>query len=213
MDRLRHLSHAARAPAATAGWIGVLLTLAVGCPDSSPRSSPPPGRFVAVSGKRAADASAKFCERSYPAEGAGTRRFSDPPAQPLGTPSAPPPRGWRWLNLWATWCTPCMEEIPLLGRWHRGLAADGLEVTLELWSVDEDGEALRKALEKPLPGQVRWMRSFEDLAPFLENVGIGRDAALPIHLLVDANGLLRCVRVGAVHDEDYGAIKAILGGG
>jgi hypothetical protein len=31
--------------------------------------------------------------------------------------------------------------------------------------------------------------------------------------LVDGKGKLRCVRVGAVHDEDYAAIKAIIAGG
>jgi thiol-disulfide isomerase/thioredoxin len=122
-------------------------------------------------------------------------------------------RGWRWINLWATWCTPCMEEIPLLGRWQRGLGKDGVDVTLELWSVDEDEALLREALKKELPGRVRWMKNFEDLPPILEGMGIGGDAALPIHLLVDGDGMLRCVRVGAVHDEDYGAIKSILSGG
>jgi hypothetical protein len=29
---------------------------------------------------------------------------------------------------------------------------------------------------------------------------------------VDASGWLRCVRVGAIHEQDYAAVKAVLGG-
>jgi cytochrome c biogenesis protein CcmG/thiol:disulfide interchange protein DsbE len=39
------------------------------------------------------------------------------------------------LNFWATWCPPCVEEMPSLEKLHRGLADKGLAV-LAL-SVDE----------------------------------------------------------------------------
>ena len=29
------------------------------------------------------------------------------------------------VNLWATWCKPCIEEMDLLGRWGKSLAAEG----------------------------------------------------------------------------------------
>jgi thiol-disulfide isomerase/thioredoxin len=44
------------------------------------------------------------------------------------------------VNIWATWCPPCVEEMPSLERLHRALAGDGL-VVLGV-SVDEDGAAL-----------------------------------------------------------------------
>ena len=44
------------------------------------------------------------------------------------------------LNVWATWCGPCVREMPALERLHRELAPLGLEVIAV--SVDEfDAEA------------------------------------------------------------------------
>lgn len=39
------------------------------------------------------------------------------------------------LNIWATWCEPCREEMPSLERLHRRLAAEGLRIVAV--SVDE----------------------------------------------------------------------------
>ena len=30
--------------------------------------------------------------------------------------ASPSASAWTWLNLWATWCTPCVEEMDLLRR-------------------------------------------------------------------------------------------------
>jgi peroxiredoxin len=46
------------------------------------------------------------------------------------------------VNFWATWCAPCVEEMPSLERLHRALAGEGL-VVLGI-SVDEDEAALRR---------------------------------------------------------------------
>jgi hypothetical protein len=63
---------------------------------------------------------------------------------------------------------------------------------------------------KGLPGPIRWLRSEQDLAPLLDSLGVARDAMIPIHALVDASGWLRCVRVGAIHEQDYAAVKALV---
>ncbi|QQR91773.1 MAG: hypothetical protein IPJ88_08740 [Myxococcales bacterium] len=31
------------------------------------------------------------------------------------------PKGWRWINVWATWCKPCIEEMPRLAAWKARL--------------------------------------------------------------------------------------------
>jgi peroxiredoxin len=41
------------------------------------------------------------------------------------------------LNYWATWCAPCLTELPSLDRLHRALSRDGLVVLAV--SVDEGG--------------------------------------------------------------------------
>ncbi len=46
------------------------------------------------------------------------------------------------VNFWATWCPPCVSEMPSLERLHRTLAAEGLAVLAV--STDEDSAELRR---------------------------------------------------------------------
>ena len=50
------------------------------------------------------------------------------------------------LNFWATWCPPCVEEMPSLERLHRTLGPEGLIVIGV--SVDEDEATLRTFVQK-----------------------------------------------------------------
>ena len=43
------------------------------------------------------------------------------------------------LNIWATWCAPCREEMPRIERLHRELGAEGLAVVAV--SIDNPGMA------------------------------------------------------------------------
>jgi peroxiredoxin len=46
------------------------------------------------------------------------------------------------LNFWATWCPPCVAEMPSLERLHRALGPEGLAVVAV--SADEDGAELAR---------------------------------------------------------------------
>ena len=193
------------------------LLAAAACRDRPAGGDPAPERFEGVRRQAAAPAApGGFCERTYPPGGAGARRWAAPPLQPVpGAQDAPPPAGsWIWVNLWATWCAPCLEEMELLGRWREGLSREGARVAFELVSVDDAdagaGEALAAARARGLPGSVRWLRSQDDLPPLLDALGVDRAAVLPIHALVDPAGWLRCVRVGAVHEQDWASAKALF---
>ncbi len=206
--------------AAVTALAALLLSAAIGCrQEGSGTSAAVPERFAGVrrQAESAAAAQSAFCERSYPAGGESARRYGAPPERPLpGSPGTVTVRasrgGWTWVNLWATWCTPCVEEMELLGRWRDGFARDGTPVSFELVSVDaaDRGEELAAWRARRLPGPIRWLRAESDLGPFLESLGVARDAMIPVHALVDSSGWLRCVRVGAIHEQDYAAVKALL---
>ena len=187
--------------------------LLAACDQAAPEA-PAPARFAAV-GKQATDrAAATFCEREWPAAPApGARAYHEIPERPLpGGPTSPAAgAGWKWINLWATWCLPCVEEMRLLARWHRSLAQDGIGVDLQMWSVDADQAALADYLRTTtVPGRVHWLRGPDDLPAALAALGADPTAGVPVHALIDRAGNLRCLRVGAVHDEDYGAVKTLL---
>lgn len=184
-----------------------------GCPEEK-SSTPPPSRFDAVSTKPPPAEASRFCDKSWPAEGPTAHPWQPPELRPLeGVPSAPAVKGWRWVNAWATWCTPCVEEMALLTRWRSAFEQDGLDVSFELLSVDatEAEPKLKAWLGRGLPGRVSWVKSADEFPDWLEHsLGLDRDSAIPIHLLVDSSNHLRCVRLGAVHAQDYGAVRALL---
>ena len=160
-----------------------------------------------------------FCEKTFPATGPSARAFKWPPLRPLpGQAKTTPPElqgRWTWVNLWATWCVPCMDEMPLLGRWARSLSSEGIDIGLELLTIDnpDAGAAVQAKIKAGLPGPVRWLAGKDDFPGLLDSLGLDPHAAIPIHALVDPTGQLRCVRVGAIHSLDFAAIKGIISGG
>ena len=195
------------------------LTLSLtGCPDEKPAAMPSRVDRVATAPAPApapVDTS-RFCDKSFPSTGMDVTPWSPPPLRPLAGAAGPgEAKGWRWVTAWATWCSPCVEEMGLLGRWKEGLTREGVPVTFELMSVDasESEPKLREWLRKGLPGPVTWVTSPDDFQRWLgTSVGMDPDSSIPLHFVVDPSGNLRCARVGAVHAQDYGTVKALLSG-
>ena len=154
---------------------------------------------------------ASFCEKLY---APGEKPFKAPVERVLKGVKAlePAVAGWTYLNLWATWCKPCVEEMGNLGRWKEALAKDGNPINLELWSIDSgsDEDTLRARVQAGLPGNVRWVESEAAFAGFIESVGLDKTAAIPIHVLIDPAQNIRCVRVGAIHPEDFAQVKGVV---
>ncbi len=194
-------------------------SLSFGCDDKP--AGPPVPRFAGVAKKAApVEGSSKapaFCEKSWDSEGGP--RFVLPTTRSIGGEAkegavAGKHRGWRWVNVWATWCKPCVEEMGLLKRWADALENEGVPVRFELLSIDEveDQPKLQAWLKRDLPGQVLWMEDPSKFGAWLQDLGVEASAAIPIHLLIDSAGNLRCARMGAIHDQDYGVVKAYVSG-
>ncbi len=50
------------------------------------------------------------------------------------------------LNFWASWCAPCLEEMPRFSHWQRQYGARGLQVIGV--SMDDDAAAVRRHLAR-----------------------------------------------------------------
>jgi thiol-disulfide isomerase/thioredoxin len=122
---------------------------------------------------------------------------------------------WTWVNLWAAWCAPCREEIPRLQSFAKRFASSGIPIQLAFVSMDDDERQARKFLgEQPATGlrASHWLPDGSARTAFLESAKLKSDAALPIQVLVDPNGAIRCVIDGAVEETDYTQLEAWLKG-
>src|SRR5690606_14057580 len=101
------------------------------------------------------------------------------------------------INFWATWCPPCVKEMPELERFHLAQKAHG-------WTV------LGLAIDGPTP-----VRTFLDKTPVSFPIGLagfggtelgaalGNTAGgLPFTVLVDAQGRLMQRKMGATTLEE-----------
>ena len=120
---------------------------------------------------------------------------------------------WTWVNLWAAWCVPCKEEIPRLVGWQKKLNEAGTPFALSFLSLDDDERQLRKFLKsQPADGlqSTHWLKDPDDRDKWLDEVGVGADPSLPVHLILDPRGKLRCIIDGAVEDGDYDQVAKLL---
>jgi thiol-disulfide isomerase/thioredoxin len=85
------------------------------------------------------------------------------------------------VNLWATWCVPCVVEMPLLDE-LAGELGDGVTVL----TVSEDMQGAEKVVpffaEKDFANLPQWMDAANALPPALGG------ASLPLTVLYDAEG-------------------------
>jgi thiol-disulfide isomerase/thioredoxin len=117
----------------------------------------------------------------------------------------------RWVNVWATWCKPCIEELPRLVEWEKNLADAGVPVELVLLSVDGDPETVKSFTgdHVEVEGSLE-IADVDALKPWLGSIGLSADSVLPIHLFVDQSDKIRCVRMAGVSEHDYEAVKQII---
>jgi hypothetical protein len=171
----------------------------------------PPARFQTSQNHSTNNpALGKFCDKVYPEAGDQSRSWQKPSEGALHRQDfAYAPNAWTWLNLWATWCKPCMEEMPLIKRWNEIFMQDKTPLNVQLWSIDEDPKALENII---LPGHVKWLPGEDALQKMLTQMGIDKGSAIPIHAFISPKGKLRCVRVGTISEESFGLVKGILTG-
>ena len=94
------------------------------------------------------------------------------------------------LNFWATWCAPCVEEIPSLVEMQRRMKAKG--VTVLAVSVDVD-EGAYKQFVKDHNVNLMTVRD-----PSGKSNGLYGTFKFPETYIIDRNGVMRRKFIGAV---------------
>jgi thiol-disulfide isomerase/thioredoxin len=106
------------------------------------------------------------------------------------------------LNLWATWCGPCRQEIPELQTLHNKFVPKGFEVIGV--SVDESGvESVKQFVtEQKMTYPIA-------LDPEGKLAGIFQTSVLPTSVLVDRTGKIVWKHYGLIDPNDRELAEAI----
>ena len=112
------------------------------------------------------------------------------------------------VNLWATWCDPCREEMPDLIRFFRAHRSAGLRLVLV--SADDPGsrqDVARFLAEAGATGAQAFIKIGDDMA-FINGLDARWSGALPASFLYDSRGAERHFWPGRVTLPDLEAALA-----
>jgi len=107
------------------------------------------------------------------------------------------------LNIWATWCAPCREEIPYLQSLYDTHRARGLEIVGV--SVDARGAeaSIRDFAAEFRMSYPIWRDPDERVQSTFLALGV------PASYLIDRRGVLRWRRLGTIHATDTTLTRAL----
>lgn len=103
------------------------------------------------------------------------------------------------LSFWATWCPPCLKEMPELNRLYQRYHAHGLDVVGISVDAPEDAAAVRafiKTTQYPIA-----LKAQSNAAAF------GRVWAVPLLFIVDKNGVLQADGWPGFNEKDFPALE------
>ena len=162
----------------------------------SKAANPPEGRVNAVLASTKKTSFADLCD------------VAPDPAKPFSWPELSagdpgPASHYRWINVWATWCKPCVEELPLLTRSFADWKKQGQHVGLTLVSVDADGAAAKTFIEsRPgLPPTLQ-LKEASSAGDWLDKIGLASGSAIPVHIVLNDHDQLLCARSGGISQPD-----------
>jgi thiol-disulfide isomerase/thioredoxin len=95
------------------------------------------------------------------------------------------------VNVWATWCVPCRQEMPAIQRAYDRYHPQGLQA-LAIDELEGEGDITSFAtkIHVSLPIAI-------DDGSFSQAYGVG---VMPTSIFVDAHGIVRAVELGAMTD-------------
>lgn len=93
------------------------------------------------------------------------------------------------LNVWATWCEPCREEMPDIVRFHQENQQRGLRVVLVSGDSIEEKPLVEQFLSKQGIHFQTYIKAGNDM-DFIDGIDRRWNGNLPVSLLYDGQGKL-----------------------
>ena len=91
------------------------------------------------------------------------------------------------VNLWATWCQPCVEEFPDIMKLHQEYKDRGLKIIFVSADFENQTEAAKTFLQKQGVDFATYQKSGKDMA-FINTLDERWSGALPATWIYDASG-------------------------
>ena len=107
------------------------------------------------------------------------------------------------LNIWATWCPPCREEIPALQALHEEHSAEGLNIVGVSVDAAHDRENVRTFADEYGVTYAIWHDAADLIRTRFVITGV------PTTLLIDRSGVIRWRHIGPVTADDPALNQAI----
>jgi hypothetical protein len=105
---------------------------------------------------------------------------------------------------------PCKQELPLLLGWS-SLLADSVDFSFV--SLDDDQRQLDQFLTaQPLAGlkSTYWLPDGPQRQTWLAALGLSSEPELPMQLLLNPKGELRCKIEGAIEADDLSSLRQVI---
>ena len=108
--------------------------------------------------------------------------------------------GWLVVNFWASWCPPCVEELPAFDRLARKLSGSRVQMAAVSLDAKLDAKAIETFVrEKALGDTALYFDSAGGLQKTLAMEG------LPVTLVIDPKGAIRWRMTGLGRWDDPAA--------
>ena len=111
------------------------------------------------------------------------------------------------VNFWATWCPPCVEELPLISRFHQAQQAQGKHWQTVGLAIDQPSAVRRFLARTPVsfPVGLAGLGGTELVRALGNSAG-----GLPYTLLLGGSGQVLARKMGQVHEADLLEWSALI---
>ncbi len=109
------------------------------------------------------------------------------------------------LHVWASWCIPCLEELPMMGKFARDMKPRGIDlVSVSLDDATPQGAQVVARLigEKTGGAMQNVILKVDNTEAFLGSIDPRWDGTIPALFFYDANGSLRRALMGNTTREE-----------
>ena len=96
------------------------------------------------------------------------------------------------LNFWATWCAPCVEEMPILSKFHNNTKMEGISVI----GLAIDNEKNVKEFLQKIKVDHHLLVAGSKGTNIMENIGLNPSNSLPFTIMFDKNYDVLKIKLG-----------------